>query len=159
MPRVVEKIVNQLQRAWDGNAFHGPAVHTLLQGVGARAAFARPLPGAHSIAEIARHIGTWEDVVRRRLGGEVIDELPDEQDWPGTGEATDAGWDATRRKLDDTHARLEAAVAALPESRLGDPVAARDYDVEFMLHGILQHTLYHAGQIALLKKAAEESAE
>ncbi|HEU5321590.1 MAG TPA: DinB family protein [Methylomirabilota bacterium] len=145
--------MDQLQRAWDGEPFHGPAVRTLLQGVGAPAAFARPLAGAHSIAEIARHIGTWEDIVRRRLGGEVIDTVPDDQDWPAVGEATASGWDATRRWLDEVHARLEGAVAALPEGRLGEAVPARDYDVEYMLNGILQHTLYHAGQIALLKAA------
>jgi uncharacterized damage-inducible protein DinB len=153
----VHKIVDQLQRAWDGEPFHGPAVGPLLAGVGAGAAFARPLKGAHTIAEIARHIGTWEDVVRRRLAGEVIDQVPDEEDWPSPGDGSPAGWDAIRRELDDRHARLESAVAALPEARLADPVAARDYDVQYMLHGILQHTLYHAGQIALLKKAAEEA--
>ena len=153
----VPKIVDHLQRVWDGQPFHGPAVGTLLAGVSARAAFARPLKGTHTIAEIARHIGTWEDVVRRRLAGEVIDQVPDEVDWPHPGDGTPASWDAIRRELDERHARLESAVAALPESRLGEPVGARDYDVQYMLHGILQHTLYHAGQIALLKKAAEEA--
>lgn len=152
----VQKIVDQLQGVWDGEPFHGPAVGTLLAGVSAQAAFARPLKGAHTIAEIARHIGTWEDIVRRRLGGEVIDEVPDDQDWPNPGDGTPAAWDAIRRELDDRHARLESAVAALPEGRLSDPVGARPYDVQYMLHGILQHTLYHAGQIALLKKAADQ---
>ena len=150
-------MVDQLRRAWDGEPFHGPAVGPLLAGVPTGAAFARPLKGVHSIAEIARHIGTWEDIVRRRLSGEVIDTVPDEEDWPGPGDTTPQGWDASRRELDERHARLEGAVAALPEARLGDAVAARDYDVRYMLQGILQHTLYHAGQIALLKKAAEEA--
>jgi uncharacterized damage-inducible protein DinB len=154
----VGRIVDHLQRIWDGEPFHGPAVSTLLAGVAARAAFARPLKGAHSIAEIARHIGTWEDVVRRRLGGEVIDGLPDDQDWPDASAASPEAWEAIRRELGDRHARLEGAVAALPESRLAEPVAARDYDVRYMLHGIVQHTLYHAGQIALLKKASEQAA-
>ena len=149
----VQGIVDQLQRAWDGDPFHGPALRTILEGVAAGQAFARPLPGAHSIAEIALHIATWEDVVQRRVGGEVIDSLPDEQDWPPVGEETPAAWHAVQRKLEDAHARLEQRVAALPEARLVDPVAARDYDVEYMLYGIVQHTLYHAGQIALLKKA------
>ena len=152
----VKRILDQLQRAWDGEPFHGPAVHGILEGVPPPAAFARPLPGTHSIAEIARHIGTWVDVVRRRLGGEVVDALPDEQDWPGAGDSSAEGWATTRRWLDEVHARLEQAVAALPEARLREPVAARDYDVQYMLHGILQHTLYHAGQIALLKKAAQD---
>jgi uncharacterized damage-inducible protein DinB len=149
----VQGIVDQLQRAWDGDPFHGPALRTILDGIGAPAAFARPLPGAHSIAEIALHIATWEDVVQRRVSGEVIDELPDEQDWPPAREETPAAWEAVQRRLEDAHARLEQRVAALPEARLGDPVAARDYTVEYMLYGIVQHTLYHAGQIALLKKA------
>ena len=151
----VQRIVDQLQRAWDGDAFHGPAVRSILEGVTAPHAFARPIAGGHSIGEIALHIGTWEDVVRRRLGGEVIDSLPDDQDWPTVREASASGWDATRRWLEECHTRLEATVAALPEARLREPVAARDYDVYVMLHGILQHGLYHAGQMALLKKAAE----
>ena len=152
----VQSIVDHLQKIWDGEPFHGPAVSPLLAGVGARAAFARPLKGAHSIAEIARHIGTWEDIVRRRLGGEVIDEVPDDQDWPDASAASSEAWDAIRRELGDRHARLQGAVAALPEARLDEPVGARTYDVRYMLHGILQHTLYHAGQIALLKKASED---
>jgi uncharacterized damage-inducible protein DinB len=149
----VQGIVDQLQRAWDGDPFHGPSLRTILDGIAAPAAFARPLPGAHSIAEIALHIATWEDVVQRRVGGEVIDSLPDEQDWPPVGKETPAAWEAVQRTLEDAHARLEQRVGALAEARLGDPVAARDYDVEYMLYGIVQHTLYHAGQIALLKKA------
>ena len=89
----VRRIVDQMQKAWDGEPFHGPAVGTLLAGIAAQAAFARPLAGAHTIAEIARHIGTWEDIVRRRLAGEVIDQVPDEDDWPSV-DATPAGWDA-----------------------------------------------------------------
>jgi uncharacterized damage-inducible protein DinB len=151
----VQRIVEQLRQAWDGDPFHGPAVRGLLQGVSAPVAFAHPVPAGHSIAEIVLHIGTWIDVVRRRLGGEVIDSLPDDQDWPPVREAEAAAWDTRRRWLEECHTRLEAVVAALPEARLREPVAARDYDVYVMLHGILQHTLYHAGQIALLKKAAE----
>jgi hypothetical protein len=83
----------------------------------------------------------------------VVDTLPDDQDWPPAKEETPAAWDALRKRLDDVHARLEAAVGALPEERLRERVAARDYDVGYMLSGILQHSLYHAGQIALLQKA------
>jgi len=142
-----------LDEGYGPGAWHGADMKAALADVTPAIAFARPLPGAHNIAEIALHIATWEDVVQRRVGGEVIDSLPDEQDWPSARDETPAAWDAVQRKLEDAHARLEQRVAALPESRLDDPVAARDYDVEYMLYGIVQHTLYHAGQIALLKKA------
>lgn len=148
----IQGIVDQLQRAWDGDPFHGPALRAILDGVAAPAAFARKLAGAHSIAEIALHIAVWEDVVQRRLGGELIDAVPDDQDWPPVREQTPGTWQDVQRRLEDAHARLEQKVAAFPEARLGEPVPARDYDVEYMLHGIVQHSLYHAGQIALLKK-------
>ncbi len=150
----VQQILDQFRKAWGGEPFHGPPIRDILAGVSAQAAFARPVAGAHSIAEVALHIATWEDVIRRRLAGEVIDTLPDDQDWLAAGDATPAAWDAIRRKVADAHTALDRAVEALPEVRLDDPVPARDYDVRYMLHGILHHALYHAGQISLLKRAA-----
>lgn len=150
----VQKILEDFRRAWSGDAFHGPAVRDILDGIPADAAFARPVAGAHSIAEIALHIATWEDIIRRRLAGEVIDAVPDDQDWLAAGSPAPGAWDAIRRKVAGAHTALEKAVEALPDTRLGDAVPAREYDVRYMLQGILQHSLYHAGQISLLKRAA-----
>ncbi len=44
-------------------------------------------------------------------------------------------------------------IANLPDSRLDEIVVGKEYPVYHMLHGVAQHVLYHAGQIALLKKA------
>jgi len=48
-----------------------------------------------------------------------------------------------------------AAVDDLPDSRLYEVVpgkTGKHYTFYYMLHGVVQHELYHAGQIALLKK-------
>ena len=55
--------------------------------------------------------------------------------------------------LKRTHDTLVKTVASLPDSRLWDRVPGKRYDFYHMLHGVTQHELYHAGQIALLKKA------
>lgn len=149
----VRRILDQLRRAWSGNAWHGPAVRELLDEVDATLAFRRPAAGSHSIAEIVMHILTWEDVVRRRLDGETIVSLPEDQDWPRPPEGTAEGWQAVRRRAEEAHRRLEDAIAKLPEARLEERVSGKDYTVYVMLHGIVQHTLYHAGQIGLLRKA------
>ena len=57
--RETEKIVNQLHRAFVGEAWHGPAVLEILKGVSAEQALARPLDGGHSIWELALHIEAW----------------------------------------------------------------------------------------------------
>lgn len=145
------RIADQLGRAFEGEAWHGPALLEILDGVTASAAAARPLAGAHSIWEIARHIAVWDDVARRRLAGEVVQPPPDE-DWPETsGEA----WERTLQHLKRTHDALVEAVTACPDSRLPEKVPGKEpahYTLYYMLHGIVQHELYHAGQIALLKK-------
>lgn len=77
----VERIVDQLNRAFEGEAWHGPAVVEILEGITAPQAAARPLHGAHSIWEITLHIAAWERAVLRRLHGERA-ELLTEEDWP-----------------------------------------------------------------------------
>jgi len=43
----VERILDQFRRAFEGNAWHGPALLELLAGVGAADAAARPITSAH----------------------------------------------------------------------------------------------------------------
>jgi hypothetical protein len=67
--------------------------------------------------------------------------------------ATQAAWREAIAHAKRTHDALVKTVAALPESRLRERVPGKKYDFYFMLHGVAQHALYHAGQIAILKKA------
>jgi uncharacterized damage-inducible protein DinB len=146
----VERIADQLQRAFEGDAWHGPSLGALLGDVDGAAAAARPVPGAHSIAEIVAHVTVWTDVVRRRLEGEAIGSLPPDQDWP----APAADWSEARRQLGDAQRRLGQAIARAGDERLSQRTPEKEYSVYVMLHGAVQHALYHAGQIALLKRAA-----
>ena len=149
----VERIADQLKRAYEGKAWHGPAVREVLAGVTAEKAARRPLVNAHNIWELVVHIGVWEAFARRRLEGEVITDVPPEQDWPPVTATDEAAWKKTLAQLEDGHMKLRRAIAALPEARLSETVQGMGYSVYFMLHGVVQHDLYHAGQIALLKKA------
>lgn len=149
----VERIADQLKRAYEGKAWHGPAVREVLAGVTAEQAARRPLANAHNIWELVVHIGVWEAFVRRRLEGEVITDVPPEQDWPPVTATEAAAWKQTLAQLEVGHLKLRKALAALPEARLSETVQGMGYSVYFMLHGVVQHDLYHAGQIALLKKS------
>jgi uncharacterized damage-inducible protein DinB len=142
----------QARRAFEGEAWHGPAVLELLEDVTAEEAAARPAPGAHSIWEVALHIGAWDAIVVRRMAGETLVEVPEAEDWPQPGPSA-ASWDATRQALREGNRRLRQAIAALDGARLDAPVPGKDYDHRFLLHGVVQHDLYHAGQIALLKRS------
>lgn len=155
--REIERITDQLERAFEGKAWHGPSVLEIIEGITSRQASARPFNGLHNIWEIVLHIAAWEGAVLRRLNGDRA-QLPTEEDWPLVAATSDEAWEQTRQALKQGHDDLRSAIADLDESRLDEPIIEGLASVYVTLHGIVQHDLYHAGQIAILKKATPEGA-
>ncbi len=148
----IQRILDQFDRAFEGNAWHGPAVRELLAGVSAKQAAAKPPFGSHSIWHIVLHMAAWQDVVRRRVTGENIADLPPHLDWPSIPDMSDNAWLQTVEKLTQTKQNLRQTISHLPDQRLEEIISGKGYSIYFMLHGVIQHNLYHAGQIAILKK-------
>jgi uncharacterized damage-inducible protein DinB len=146
------RIEDQLNRSFRGEAWHGPCLQELLRDVSFEQAAAKPVASVHSIWEIVLHITAWIDAGRRRMDGEPL-ELSAEQDWPAVPEPSDASWKIALGNLEGAHEKLRGAIAALDSERLDDRVQGKPYSIYFLLHGVIQHNLYHAGQIAILKKA------
>lgn len=153
----IDRIADELHRDQRGEPWHGPSARQVLEGVTAASAAARPIPGAHSIWELALHLVAWRGEVARRLdGGEPAE--PAEGDWPPVGDTSESAWERTRAAVEESHDRLVAALRRLPEGRLDEPVSrAREggpgVSYYVTLHGIVQHDAYHLGQISLLKRA------
>ena len=145
------RIADQLRRAFDGTAWHGPSLMELLGDVDAATGAAKPFPNVHSIWELMLHIAAWDAAGYRRLSGETV-QLTGTANFPVVPRPAEAAWRMDVAQVKRTHDVLVKTVAALPESRLRERVPGKRYDFCFMLHGIAQHELYHAGQIAILKK-------
>ena len=152
----IERISDQFRRAFDGNAWHGPSVMALLEGVTASQAAARPIPSAHSIWQLVSHIAAWERACLRRLNGDPA-QLTDEEDWPAVSDTSEVAWQKTKDELVATHQQLLDKIGGLDDARLNQPIindpSTTYSSVYVTLHGGVQHDLYHAGQIAILKKA------
>lgn len=149
----IERIIDQLRRAYDGDAWHGSPLRAILADVSAKTAAAKPIRDAHSIREIVRHITFWHDGVRRRIGGEPV-AVGEAEQWPDAIDADGAGWPRDLADLERAHLALLETLGRLGEQDLERPVPGQSYNFYILLHGLVQHNLYHAGQIALLKRAA-----
>jgi uncharacterized damage-inducible protein DinB len=153
-----ERIADQLRRAMQGEAWHGPSLKEILAGVTAQQAAARPIAAAHSIWEVVHHITAWENIVLRRIAGEAVKDVRVDVDWPPVGdpaERDEAAWQRARAALEVGNRKLCEAIAQWPDERLRERVPGKQDNFYLELHGIVQHDLYHAGQIALLKKASK----
>jgi len=156
----IARIADQLHREHEGDPWHGSPLRDLLAGITCEVAAARPIRGLHSVWELVLHMTAWKNEVRRRLSGKPAGN-PEEGDWPDVPSPTPEAWSAALRRLEEAHTALISAVRQLPEEKLFEPTndprdretgAGVSYYV--LLHGIVQHDVYHAGQIALVKKGA-----
>src|SRR3954453_4844572 len=119
-----ERLVDQLQRSAEGDAWHGPSVREALDGVTVAEASARPIAGAHSIRELVLHLAAAYHLVLRRLDGDDR-QLSAEEDWPARPEPTEASWQDEVALLLALNRRVRAAVAAFPDARLDEPLVAQ----------------------------------
>ena len=154
----IARIVDQLEREHSGDPWHGSPLSQVLTGITWERAGKKPIPGAHSVWELVLHMTGWKNEVRHRLSGAPAQE-PRDGDWPPVRETTPEAWAEACDKLELAHRLLVSAVKEFPEPQLFVPTNdPRDRELGLgvsyyeLLHGIVQHDVYHTGQIALLKK-------
>ncbi len=152
-----ERIGQQMKQAFEGGAWHGPSVLEILEGVDAATAAARPIAGAHSIWELLLHLSGTQTVLLRRVGGDAT-ELTPAEDWPAVPEPTEDAWRETLAAFTRREAQLRQAVVAFPEERLSRPLVEGGTSAYNNFHGHVQHLLYHAAQMSLLKTANRQLA-
>jgi uncharacterized damage-inducible protein DinB len=152
-----------LAQAYDGepgrdDAWHGASLRKLLADVDWEEARARPVVGGHTIWELVLHMAIWDEICVRRLGGERIATTTGSPgDWAESGEESSATWEAAVARLVAAQRALVAAVRALDDTELDREVAGWPWSYRLMIHGTLHHDVYHAGQIALLRRALRGS--
>lgn len=139
----------------NGEAWHALALKPLLKDITAEQASRAPKVGSHSIFQLVRHIAYWEEVVLRRFQGEIVDApLNTPEDWPPQRGVNAAEWQAALARLDKSHAALLKAMEGATEEKLAKHVPGKNHDYYTLLHGIIDHAIYHSAQIAMLKKVS-----
>jgi uncharacterized damage-inducible protein DinB len=154
-----DRLAELVERVVEGDAWHGSSVATLLADLTPQQAAAFAVPGAHSIWELVLHMTGWADEVRARLAGAAAGE-PASGDWPTAPAPTDESWARSVEALLASHRALAAAIRAAGDQALAVPVvdhrdraAGTGLSKYLTLHGLVHHTVYHAGQVALLRQA------
>jgi uncharacterized damage-inducible protein DinB len=154
----VARLIDQLERAIDGDAWHGDPVMDVI----ARASFATadtpPEHASHSIRDIVRHMTAWTNEVRRRMNGAPA-AAPQEGDWPRADGKGEAAWRNEQAALVAAHQALITDLAKLTDAQLFEPIldprnraTGTGVTKYVLLHGLVQHHAYHSGQIAILAK-------
>jgi len=147
----MDRILRLVNKTFHKGAWHGPTVLEVLAQVSPALANARA-GKSHSIMELVLHMNSWRNFATRRLSGDAVYQVSEDANFPTPGSMT---WGEAVKKLEESQRELEDAVRAFPEEKLTElvPGASHKYTFYTLLHGIIQHDIYHIGQIQLILKA------
>ena len=158
MSAEASRLIDQLRRAHDGDPWHGSPVVTILAGVTAAQAATVPPNGAHSIWAIVLHMTAWRREVAARASGAPAGE-PAGGDWPSVPEPSAEAWQKAIEDLTAAHREVVEAASRLTDAEVfGPTIDPRNRPLGTgvtryeLLHGLVQHDAYHAGQIGILRR-------
>ena len=151
-------LLRAMEEAFEKKAWHGPNLRGAIRGLSAADAAWRPAENRHSIWELVVHAAYWKYAVRRRLTGDKRGSFgPKGSNWFQRPDvATEAGWRDDVALLVAEHRHLMEAAAAIHPGRLHAPAHGSRQSPATLLRGIAFHDVYHAGQIQLLKRMAQD---
>jgi uncharacterized damage-inducible protein DinB len=142
-----QRIADFYRGATMGGAWYGPSVAELLADTLPDTATQQPMPGAHSISELLQHLLLWNERIRNTSDQNPLPRWDAEREWA----EPPIPWSELVARWNESRNLLEQRIRAFPVEDLGKQVPGRNYPYETMFEGIVQHTIYHAGQIAMIR--------
>ncbi|MEO6315762.1 MAG: DinB family protein [Chitinophagaceae bacterium] len=153
MKSEINSILSSLQRTSTGHPWYGRAVYEIIKESSSDRQYIRPTSNSHSLAELLYHMVTWAEFVQKRIEKEPIKDMAafDALDWrPIDPDLHDM--EKGLMALQAAHNNIIALLQEKDDSFLEEKCDYRDYNFDYLLNGLIQHNIYHLGQIAYLHK-------
>jgi len=160
----IDEIVRSLSETFEGGPWYGKSVMRKLENVPYVIGYKSCVPESHTVAQIVGHLIAWKRFAVEKLkeNKEYSLKVDSEEDWPHIEVHTQKDWEELKRKLVSTQSEIyELLNEKENDSFLEEKVPGKDYNFGFLLKGLVQHDIYHIGQIGLiesqLKKKEKDS--
>ena len=153
MNKEVTAIIKNLDTTLSGQPWFGRAIYELIQEADESVVHKKPGQGLHSLNELIWHMQTWAAFTLAQLEEQSMEDLQaiEMLDWRQLN-AKEHTWKKGVKALKDCHQRIIKILSTKEDAFLKEMVPGRQYNFRFMLNGLIQHNIYHAGQIAQLNK-------
>ena len=157
MNREVLLIAEQLKDAYNGSPWFGRSSTEILSEIDEGMVFEKP-NGQHSMLELLWHMITWKEFTLSRLRNDDSKPLQyfEENDWRELDHSDKNLWQEGLGQFVKLHNELVEVIQQQKDGLLPQRVSDRNYDFRKLLNGIVQHDIYHLGQIAYIKKMLQQ---
>ena len=153
----IKNIADQFKNIHYGHNWFGQSYKVKLADLDRSHYFIRPQPDVHSVAELIAHSTAWrkDAILKINTGKGVLTEAS-EEDWPSLDQLKVKGWDAIYQEyiesIDLFASILENKEDEFLDTEYSDPEFGGNYPYNFTVVGIVQHDIYHLGQLGLVAK-------
>tara|TARA_R110001592_G_scaffold89416_3_gene262991 strand:- start:1314 stop:1799 length:486 start_codon:yes stop_codon:yes gene_type:complete len=150
------QLLEALNESFQGLPWYGESLMDKLSQIDYRIVNIAPIPTTNSVARLVHHIINWRIfVIEKFKGNDEFDiEMNSQNDWTDLNIATEKDWTDLIQKLVNTQKEIFDLLNAKTDDFLQTPVHGREYTIHRLIEGIVQHDIYHQGQIAIVAKQA-----
>lgn len=153
MNKETQSIIKSFETILSGQPWFGRGVYELLEEADEAKIYTKPNNNSHSLAELLWHMNTWAEFTLASLENRSIEEMKaiEAIDWRDIDPKTHT-WKKGIEELRTTHNKIIELLNQKDDSFLSEIVPTRKYNFRFLLNGLVQHNIYHLGQVAYVKK-------
>jgi uncharacterized damage-inducible protein DinB len=153
MNKELQSIIRNLQNVNGGQPWFGRPVFALLEEVEESIVFKKPSANAHSCIELLYHMITWAEFTLRRIEKNDKEDLAafEKIDWREIDPQVHS-WKKGLAQFKEIHEKIVQQLQDKDDEFLKEIVDYRQYNYRFLLNGLIQHNIYHAGQVAYVSK-------
>lgn len=146
-----KRISNLYQSVYNGNPWLEVNLTNTLENVTAEQAYRKTNPNLNTIWEIVNHLIQWRRTILRRLEGETVT-APDHNYFVPVLDPSEAAWEQSLQNLGKSQELWNTFFEDFHDADLEKIYANNNHTYYEHIHGIIQHDVYHLGQIVILKK-------
>lgn len=153
MTSATQSIIKRLETVNNGEPWFGRSIYSLLEEVNSSKVYTKPNNSEHSLIELLYHMITWADFTLKRIEKDKINDLvaAEKLDWRTINPKVHT-WKKGLTEFKAIHKKIIALLGKKDDDFLNEMVDYRKYNFHFLVNGLIEHNIYHAGQIAYLNK-------
>ena len=153
MNKEVQSIIRRIENVNSGEPWFGRAVFVILEEVDAKKVAIKPNGTEHSIMELLYHMITWADFTLKRIEKNNKMDMAafEKMDWRELNPKLHS-WKKALAEFKAINKKIIALLDKKDDDFLLEIVDYRKYNYRFLLNGMIEHSIYHLGQVAYLNK-------
>jgi uncharacterized damage-inducible protein DinB len=149
---LIDNLIRQLNEIESGSLWFDQSFKGKIDHLSDEDAFTRPLPKIHSVAEHVSHMLEWRKECVLRYKGLKTELMNSPDDWKDNVALSKLGWANLKKALYDSRIELIELFANQDDTYLETKFQDTEYNFHYLIEGIIQHDLYHLGQIGVTIK-------